>query len=137
MPSSEKPSKSTQTVTESPATKPEVPPHSEIDLSAQLRETTKRILELAKAHAGFDVSDAPEEDFVDEIVRERTEKNPDFPALVEKRRQEKAASRAEDQRQLDAGEITAEELRVRNGSFAFPRDQVTIHFPELKGKRGK
>lgn len=52
---------------------------------------------------------------------------------VEERRREKQASRDEDQRQLDAGEITREELAKRNGSFAFPRDRVRVDFP--KGRK--
>lgn len=46
------------------------------------------------------------------------------------RAHEKQASRDEDQRQLDAGEITRAELAKRNGAFAFPRDRVRLVFPK-------
>jgi YgiT-type zinc finger domain-containing protein len=42
------------------------------------------------------------------------------------RAREKQASRDEDQRRLDAGEITREELRKENGKFAFPNAKMLL-----------
>ena len=40
------------------------------------------------------------------------------------REQEKQASRDEDQRRLDDGEVTREQLREENGAFAFPNARL-------------
>lgn len=48
------------------------------------------------------------------------------------RAREKAASRDADQRALESGEKTREQLRVENGAFAFPRDRVVIDFTRAK-----
>jgi hypothetical protein len=50
--------------------------------------------------------------------------------FLSQRQKEKQTSRDEDQRQLDCGEITRDELRKRNGLFAFPN--VKINFKSAK-----
>lgn len=47
-----------------------------------------------------------------------------------KRAAEKQASRDKDARRLAAGEVTREEMAKENGSFAFPRDRITIQLPK-------
>lgn len=136
MPSSEKPSKSIPTATASPDTEQAGLQSSEypsseklrdpIDLSDLLRATTNQILADTKTRL---VDSHP--------ARGRTEHQcaiDDDANFFDKRRQEKQASRDEDQRRLDAGEIAPEELAKENGAFSFPpgRLRVDISFPKRK-----
>ena len=73
---------------------------------------------------------------IDSIVKDLTLREPARPPMLlvmppvvfdpEQRAHEKQASREEDARALESGEVSREDLARANGAFAFPRGRVRI-----------